>query len=381
LQGIALYQNNLAGWDLSGQDLVTADLQLSNLAGADLGGADLRQANLHSTNLTDANLSGANLARAFLWRSTFNRANVAGAIIHEADLREATLRGFTKEHLYSTGSYQAKVLRLIKFGTSNFAGWDFSGQDLLGVSFYASNLTESNLAGANLLAAAMSGANLSRSMLTNANLDLAMLSLANLTHAKLSGATLDRTDLSWADLRLVEGFDPVESTILTNTILPDGTVDGLQLSAFQTLRATAGVPLPLRFIGEFALVPNATIELNDNVAIVDYPGDTPVDTVRQRILAGRGGPGWGATWNGRGITSSTAATANSTDAESRSVGYAENTALPLGPYIAFDGVPVDGSSVLIAYTRTADANLDGVVSDDDVTILSAFYAPGVANPN
>jgi hypothetical protein len=31
------------------------------------------------------------------------------------------------------------------------------------------------------------------------------------------------------------------------------------------------------------------------------------------------------------------------------------------------------------YTRTGDANLDGLVNDDDVTIVSASYAPGVAN--
>ena len=36
------------------------------------------------------------------------------------------------------------------------------------------------------------------------------------------------------------------------------------------------------------------------------------------------------------------------------------------------------TSVLIAYTRTGDANLDGIVNDDDVTIVGAAYAPGVA---
>ena len=29
--------------------------------------------------------------------------------------------------------------------------------------------------------------------------------------------------------------------------------------------------------------------------------------------------------------------------------------------------------------RTGDANLDGLVNDDDVTIVGAFYAPGVPN--
>ena len=35
---------------------------------------------------------------------------------------------------------------------------------------------------------------------------------------------------------------------------------------------------------------------------------------------------------------------------------------------------------LCAYTRTGDANLDGVVNNDDVTIVGANYAPGFAKP-
>jgi hypothetical protein len=50
----------------------------------------------------------------------------------------------------------------------------------------------------------------------------------------------------------------------------------------------------------------------------------------------------------------------------------------LGAYTSFHGQPVDSTSLLIAYTRTGDANLDGVVNDDDVTIVGANYAPGVA---
>jgi hypothetical protein len=55
--------------------------------------------------------------------------------------------------------------------------------------------------------------------------------------------------------------------------------------------------------------------------------------------------------------------------------------LPLGPYTNFRGQPVDGTSLLFAYTRTGDANLDGVVNDDDVTIVNASYAPGVSQPS
>jgi hypothetical protein len=82
-----------------------------------------------------------------------------------------------------------------------------------------------------------------------------------------------------------------------------------------------------------------------------------------------------------GITSSAAAAANAEEPESRSVGYAENRDLPLGPYTNFYGQAVDDTSVLIAYTRTGDANLDGVVDDMDVTIVGATYAPGVPQPH
>jgi hypothetical protein len=87
----------------------------------------------------------------------------------------------------------------------------------------------------------------------------------------------------------------------------------------------------------------------------------------------------GATWGGAGITSSAAAEAGTTEPESRSIGYAENSLLPLGPYTTFRGAAVDATAVLIAYTRTGDANLDGVVGDDDVTVLGAAYAPGASN--
>jgi hypothetical protein len=123
------------------------------------------------------------------------------------------------------------------------------------------------------------------------------------------------------------------------------------------------------------------LDLGDNALVLDYTGASPVATVRDKIISGRGGPGFGATWIGPGINSSAAAAANSAEPESRSIGYADNAALPLGPYTTFRGQPVDTSSVLIAYTRTGDANLDGLVNDDDVTIVNATYAPGVAQPH
>jgi hypothetical protein len=127
--------------------------------------------------------------------------------------------------------------------------------------------------------------------------------------------------------------------------------------------------------------PTATLDLTSGSTVIDYTGTSPTATIRQQITAGRGGDGLGKGWNGMGITSSSAAAANATDPESHSVGYADNATLPLGPYTTFRGQAVDGTSILMAFTRTGDANLDGFVNDDDVTILGATYAPGVSQPS
>jgi hypothetical protein len=134
-------------------------------------------------------------------------------------------------------------------------------------------------------------------------------------------------------------------------------------------------------ITSLSLGANATIDIGDGALVIDYSGDSPLAAIRAGILSGRGGSGLGATWIGSGITSSAAAQANQSDPESRSLGFAENAALPLGPYTTFRGQSIDDTTVLIAYTRTGDANLDGLVNDDDVTIVGATYAPTETRPH
>jgi hypothetical protein len=123
----------------------------------------------------------------------------------------------------------------------------------------------------------------------------------------------------------------------------------------------------------------ASLDITDNALVIDYTGASSVAMIRQQVLTGRGGSGFNKNWSGPGITSSTVAQVNASLPESRSVGYAENALLPLGPYTGFRGVNVDDSAILIAYALTGDANLDGLVNDDDVTVLGASFAPAASN--
>jgi hypothetical protein len=191
----------------------------------------------------------------------------------------------------------------------------------------------------------------------------------NELHIKSGNVRVDSTAVGGRLKTVVsEGAGLITARLEQSEVLIDGRLT--LLSGGETSRVT-----------ELSLGPEGVLDLNDNALVVDYTGASPLAAIREKILSGRGGAGFGASWTGAGINSSAAAQANTVDPESRSLAYAENATLPLGPYTTFRGQPVDATSVLIAYTRTGDANLDGLVNDDDVTIVGAAYAPGVPQPS
>src|SRR5207237_7915615 len=77
-------------------------------------------------------------------------------------------------------------------------------------------------------------------------------------------------------------------------------------------------------------------------------------------------------------TSSNASTAvqglgGTGDGVNLAIGYGENSALPLGSYTTFAGQVVGSSSILVKFTRGADADLDGIVGNSDVTIVGGKF--------
>src|SRR5205823_14206668 len=122
------------------------------------------------------------------------------------------------------------------------------------------------------------------------------------------------------------------------------------------------------------------LDLDDNSMVINYTGASPAAAVRTLLVNGRGPAGFGnATWNGLGgITSSKASTAaqglgGTGDGVNLAVEYGENSALPLGSYTAFAGQAVGSSSILVKFTRGADADLDGIVGNSDVTIVGGKF--------
>jgi hypothetical protein len=180
---------------------------------------------------------------------------------------------------------------------------------------------------------------------------------------------------------LMEDNTALQTTVEPGAHLISGRLsqDALTISphARVTLLADSGTSVVHRLnIGA-----GAVLDIGNNALVIDH-WDEPwwPEAVENWIKSGRGGAGVGqGAWNGTGITSSAAALANQTAPESQAIGFADNASLPLGPYSTFRGVPDDDTSILIAYTRTGDANLDGLVNDDDATILGATYAPAATD--
>jgi uncharacterized protein YjbI with pentapeptide repeats len=193
---------NLSYLNLTEAYLIGADLSSANLTVAELWSATLTNANLTNANLTNADLTYANL-----WNANLTNANVAETSFNLSNL--------TASQLYSTASYKAYNLTDIEFQGNDLTGWNFAGQNLTHAYLYSANLANANLTNANL---------------TNVYLYSANLANANLTNANLTNAYLYSANLTGADLRGSQGSS-LGSATATNTILPDGTIQGLHLDS------------------------------------------------------------------------------------------------------------------------------------------------------
>jgi hypothetical protein len=106
LSGVNLIRANLSAADLSGANLSGANLLRANLSEADLSGAILSGANLLRANLSGANLSDADLSDADLSGAILIRAILSEAILSDADLSGAH---WTYETAWPTDAFAANI--------------------------------------------------------------------------------------------------------------------------------------------------------------------------------------------------------------------------------------------------------------------------------
>jgi uncharacterized protein YjbI with pentapeptide repeats len=230
--------------------LIQLNLTQAYLLNANLTDADLYLATLANANLTNANLTGANFNYATLTNANFTGADVAGAQFFQASL--------TQSQLYSTASYKADDLHGIVLTMYNLAGWNFAGQNMTGADLEYSGLVNANMQNCNLTDATLIAAGL-----INTN-----LAGANMTNDFFIGATISNVNFTAADLRGAYEFVAGSSTT-TNTILPNGTIQGLNLGAADPSLVVRNyaygnygqTPVPINVTQTASIGPGTTMQL------------------------------------------------------------------------------------------------------------------------
>ena len=319
LTAASLRRANLSNASFEDAALDNADLANANLSGvgfrstvltaASLANADLSNAIICDTWLANANFANANLTGVIIEGSVLTGADFSGAII--AKMRLATTEGFTKEQLYSTASYASGDLQGINLNWMDLSGWNFAGKDLsntncdgvtvTNASFANANLTNSDwnmlapsgadfsgaiitgakfcssltreqlystasyvngdLSRLNLTYSDLSGWNLAGKNLSNADFSRTTLTGTNLANANLSGVYFWAATLTGVDLRGAQGFSTSGVSALCNVIMPDGKVNGLNLSTINnTLIIRNHDSIPMSFQNSAAMAGGATLQ-------------------------------------------------------------------------------------------------------------------------
>jgi hypothetical protein len=101
--------------------------------------------------------------------------------------------------------------------------------------------------------------------------------------------------------------------------------------------------------------------------IINYDGASPISDVRSYVASGFNN----GLQTGNGIISTRAKTSpNAGESGKTRVGFGEASSVGLS---SFDGIAVDGSTILLKYTYAGDANLDGMVDLKDLAALASSW--------
>jgi hypothetical protein len=143
---------------------VTPDLQRSDLQGMLLRGFDFSGANLYSANLQRCTLTGADFDSAFLEDADLSSADLSGAFLGHAHLARCDMRGTIAKDTNFTNA----DLRECNLREANLQRACLERAVLRGCDLWRANLSRANLRGTNLKLASLVSCNLSKADMTGA---------------------------------------------------------------------------------------------------------------------------------------------------------------------------------------------------------------------
>jgi len=108
----------------------------------------------------------------------------------------------------------------------------------------------------------------------------------------------------------------------------------------------------------------AVLDLSNNTLAVNYPDASPLPGIRDQLKRGFAS----GAWTGPGLVSSGAAASG---VHKTALAYAEASELGLGN--TYNGQPIDETTVIVRYTLSGDATIDGKVTTLDFNMLAGHF--------
>ncbi|MBT4855580.1 hypothetical protein HOM50_03590 [bacterium] len=242
---------NLQGAVMFNSSLVLSVLNNSNLSHANLENAWMHAAHINVSNFSCANLTNVVAEDAFLVNCVFDCAILDSATFHSVNMSKSR---FVKTSMLNTNLANA-TLTLTQFKNADLTGSTLNGANFSNSKVFHSNFTDAsmkkvkakqaNFTGSTFFRTKLYEAVFTRSNLTSTNFTRALMyrfmgdycnfTNANLTYAELidadlqfsnfKGATTEHANFTGAILLGATNFEPAESAILCQTIMPDGSAN------------------------------------------------------------------------------------------------------------------------------------------------------------
>jgi autotransporter-associated beta strand protein len=146
------------------------------------------------------------------------------------------------------------------------------------------------------------------------------------------------------------GTTVVAGTLVTNTNFSNGTLTINGGKAKVAAKATNNDPSGTTTVPSLTIALGATLDLTNNSAVINYT-TSPLTDIRGQLLSGYAN----GAWTGTGLSSSSAQAAAS-GAIKTAIGYTDT-----------------GTALMLKYTVSGDANLDGVTNALDFNALASNF--------